>query len=110
MLQPNRQNPKLSAFEALWGTYSFDATPMTPPGTKCHGHNKAKKHASWEYHTTNAYYPNPKLDHYQCYELLVQVTGAICTSDTIIFNHQNISLPLVSNANQIIRTPSISKI
>ena len=36
MLWPNQQNPKISTLEALWDTYSFDATPVAPPGTKCY--------------------------------------------------------------------------
>ena len=33
MLRPCWQNPLLSAFEAMEGSFSFDATPMAPPGT-----------------------------------------------------------------------------
>jgi hypothetical protein len=40
MLRPCRQNPALSAFEPLEGSYLFDATPMAPLGTKGLAHHK----------------------------------------------------------------------
>jgi hypothetical protein len=40
MLRPCHQNPALSAFEAMEGSFSFDATPMAPPGTEVHVHLK----------------------------------------------------------------------
>jgi hypothetical protein len=55
--QPNRlhpqhamamhQNPALLAFEALKESYSFDATPMAPLGTKVLAHRKPNQHSSW---------------------------------------------------------------
>jgi hypothetical protein len=40
MLRPCRQNPLLSAHEALEGSFSFDATPMAPLGTEVLVHMK----------------------------------------------------------------------
>jgi hypothetical protein len=40
MLRPCHQNPLLSAHEALEGSFSFDATPMTPLGTEVFVHMK----------------------------------------------------------------------
>ena len=40
MLYPSCQKPKLSTKEALHGAFHFDATPMSPPGTKCCVHVK----------------------------------------------------------------------
>jgi hypothetical protein len=40
MLRPCRQNPVLLAFETLKGSYSFNATPMAPLGTKVLAHHK----------------------------------------------------------------------
>jgi hypothetical protein len=35
MMRPCTQNPNLSAYEAMEGMFSFDATPMAPIGTEC---------------------------------------------------------------------------
>ena len=40
MMHPCCQSPALLAFEAMEGSYSFDATPMAPPGTKVLVHVK----------------------------------------------------------------------
>ena len=40
MMRPCTLNPKLSAFEAMEGMYSFDATPMAPVGTEILMHRK----------------------------------------------------------------------
>ncbi len=56
MLRPCRQNPLLSAHEALEGSFSFDATPMAPLGTEVLVHMKPnrrcpKRLASFGYST-----------------------------------------------------------
>ena len=43
MLRPCRMNPKLSAHEALEGSFSFDATPLAPPGNKTYIHVKPNR-------------------------------------------------------------------
>jgi hypothetical protein len=43
MLRPCCQNPALSAFEAMEGLFSFDATPMAPPGTDVLVHLKPSR-------------------------------------------------------------------
>ena len=40
MLCPCRTNSNLSAYEAIKGSFSFDATPLAPPGTKTYIHIK----------------------------------------------------------------------
>ena len=103
MLRLNQLNPKLSTFEAFWGTYSFDATSMAPPGTKCYVHIKLQKRASWGYHATTAWYLGP----IWCYKVLVQETGAICKSDTVT----STTMPSPSHQFQMLtkssRPPSI---
>jgi hypothetical protein len=44
MLQPCRQNPLLSAFKAMEGSFLFDATPIVPPGTEVLIHLKLQFH------------------------------------------------------------------
>eukprot|EP01082_Thalassiosira_pseudonana_P011880 g10662.t1 g10662 contig4:2284681-2286983(+) len=43
MMRPCTQNPNLSAYEAMEGMFSFDATPMAPIGTECMIHVKPSK-------------------------------------------------------------------
>eukprot|EP00957_Ditylum_brightwellii_P136139 10382589-Ditylum_brightwellii.AAC.1 len=54
LLQPCRQNPALSAHAAIHGSYTFEATPMAPPGTKAYIHMKPHKRASWWFKAEDA--------------------------------------------------------
>eukprot|EP00957_Ditylum_brightwellii_P045358 3438217-Ditylum_brightwellii.AAC.1 len=54
ILRPCRQNPALSAQEAIHGTFHFEAPLMAPPGTKCYIHIKPRKRASWGFHAEDA--------------------------------------------------------
>ena len=47
MMLPCTLNPHLSAFEAMEGIYSFDATPMTPVGTETVIHLKPVCRQTW---------------------------------------------------------------
>mmetsp|Transcript_30567 Transcript_30567/g.62466 ORF Transcript_30567/g.62466 Transcript_30567/m.62466 type:complete len:109 (-) Transcript_30567:1347-1673(-) len=66
MLRPCRQNPALSAWEALFGAFSFDATPLAPPGTLTFVHEKPTKRASWAARATQGWYVGPAPNHYHC--------------------------------------------
>ena len=46
----------------------------------------------------------PKLHHYQCYEVVVKETHALCTSDTVQFNHHMVHLPFSTPTDHIIAT------
>ena len=56
---------KLSAFEAMEGMYSFDATPMAPVGTETLIHLKPIRRQSWGYHAMKGWYFAPALKHYR---------------------------------------------
>jgi hypothetical protein len=59
MMRPCTTNPLLSAFEAMEGTYSFDATPMAPVGTEMLMHLKPIRRGTWDYHALKAWYFAP---------------------------------------------------
>eukprot|EP00957_Ditylum_brightwellii_P147740 11250839-Ditylum_brightwellii.AAC.1 len=54
ILRSCRQNPALSAQEAMHGTFHFKVTPMAPPGTRCYINIKPHKQASWGFHAEDA--------------------------------------------------------
>ena len=95
MLWPNLQNPILSAFEALWFTYSFNATPMAPPGTKFMSILNTSKAPLWDTMQPKDGISFPNLT--KCYKVLVADTGAIKTSNTITFNHHHIPTPNIQH-------------
>jgi hypothetical protein len=52
ILCPSQHNPHISAYAALKGTFDFNRTPMTPPGTKVLTHKKPGQRQSWDPHAT----------------------------------------------------------
>jgi hypothetical protein len=97
MLCPCCQNPLLSAFEAMEGSYLFDAKPMAPPGTKVLLHLKPTHCQVLEFSCLQ------RLVHWFITETLLlhlrhhgHLTNAFC------FKHHTIAVPVITPTNQII--------
>jgi hypothetical protein len=102
MMRPCTQNPNLSAYEAMEGMFSFDATPMAPIGTECMIHVKPSKRHTWGYHSMKAWYFAPALNHYRCIRVVTD-TGAVRITDTFKFLHHALPVPQVSSADRIVQ-------
>ena len=84
MMCPCTQNPNLSAYEAMEGMFSFNATPMAPIGTECMIHVKLSKGHIWGYHSMKAWYFALALKHYRCIKVVTDA-GAVRITDTFKF-------------------------
>eukprot|EP00804_Cyclotella_cryptica_P006568 CCRYP_021174-RA/>CCRYP_021174-RA protein AED:0.46 eAED:0.46 QI:0/0/0/1/1/1/2/0/373 len=102
MLRPCTTNPKLSAYKAMEGMYSFDATPMAPIGTECMIHIKPARRQTWGYHAIKAWYCAPALNHYRCIKAVTD-TGAVRLTNTYKFLHHTLPTPSISDTNCIIK-------
>ena len=102
MMRPCTQNPNLSAYEAMEGMFSFDATPMAPIGTECMIHVKPSKRHTWGYHSMKAWYFAPALKHYRCIKVVTDA-GAVRTTDTFKFLHHTLPVPKVSSTDRIVK-------
>ena len=81
MIRPCTLNPHLSAFEAMEGMYSFDATPMAPIGTEMLMHLKPIRRNTWAYHALKSWYIAPALKHYRVIKGITD-SGAVRLTDT----------------------------
>jgi hypothetical protein len=102
MLRPCCQNPLLSTFEAMEGSYLFDATPMAPPGTEVLVHLKLTCCKLWSFHASNGWYIGPSLKHYRCICAIMEGTGGKRLTDTFLFKHHVMTVPVITPTNQII--------
>jgi hypothetical protein len=103
MMRPCRQNPALSAFEAMEGLYSFDATPMAPPGTKVLlVHHKPSRCRTWGYHAMSGWYVVPALHHYRCIKTIMVHTEGERITNTFKFNHNALPMPSITQADYIV--------
>ena len=50
LVRPCRYNPKLSAYEALEGNFSYNHTPLAPLGSKVIAHDTPQQRATWAPH------------------------------------------------------------
>ena len=64
-LRPTTHPTASSAWEALFGTFNFDATPLAPAGCEILIHNKPSVRRSWDYRVQDGHYIGPALQHYQ---------------------------------------------
>ena len=65
LLRASRINPQLSAYAQVWGQFSYNNTPIAPPGCHVMVHEKPHQRASWGTHAVDAWYLGPALDHYR---------------------------------------------
>ena len=81
MMRQCTLNSRLSAFEAIEGMYSFDATPMAPVGNETMIRLKPMRQHTWSYHVVKAWYFAPSLKHY-CVIKPTNEAGTVRTTDT----------------------------
>ena len=101
MLRRARTNPKLSEYQALEGTFDFNATPLAPPGTRTLIFNSPSKRASWETHGENAWYVGPALEHYRCMRFFVPSHNSFRISGTAKFYPTHCKMPSISPSQMV---------
>ena len=101
LLRPSN-NPTLSAWESLFGPYNFDATPMGPAGCRVLIHNKAAIRRSWDNRCHDGFFIGPALQHYRCYRVLNQHSGAVTITDAVKFRHHNLPSPELSPEDKLL--------
>jgi hypothetical protein len=76
-------NPKLYAYDQLYGHYDFNQAPLALPGMRIIAHEKPKQRASWDPHGVDGWYPCPTTDHNRCYRVHVNKTKSDRVVDTL---------------------------
>ena len=92
VLRKSRVNPDLSAYTYLFGNFSFNKTPLAPPGTKFLIHKKSANQGSWDYHGVKGWYVGLILEDYRCLKCYNPETLSEVDTDT---------LELISNVTPI---------
>ena len=111
MLRPCRYNKKLSAYEAMHGTYNFDATPMAPLGCKILIHETPNQRRSWDPHAIDGFYIGPSLEHYRCYRAYIPATRCERVAETVEFQPTICETPMITDKeNAIITANTLTKI
>ena len=77
MLRLCRLNPKLSAYTALEGEFSYNHTLLVPLGAKVIVHDLHDKRLSWAPHRHYGWLISPAMEHYRCFKVCNPKTKAV---------------------------------
>jgi hypothetical protein len=101
MCRASRINPKLSAYQQIWGNFDFNRTPMAPPGCRVIVHERALERGAWASHGIGGYYIRPAMHHYRNYKAYIPETRGIRTTNTIEFFPDKVTMPATSSADRL---------
>ena len=110
LLRTSCINPKIFAHTLLNGLYNFNATPMTPPGSRILLHKKPALCGTWAAHDVNAWYLVPALHHYRCYHVYIAETRGERISDTVVWFPTKERTPMSSSIDLAIAAARFNRI
>jgi hypothetical protein len=103
MCRASRINPKLSAYQQVWGNFDFNKTPLAPPGCKVVVHERPMERGAWACHGVVGYYIGPAMKHYRNYNSYIPETHGIRTTNTIEFFPEKVDMPTTSTTDRLAR-------
>jgi hypothetical protein len=101
MVRPSRINPKLSAYNQLWGIFNFEKTPMAPPGCKVVVHERPQERGTWADHGVAGFYIGPAMHHFRNYYCYITTTRGERVSNTIKFFPTHVNMPDTSSEDRL---------
>ena len=103
LMRLSRINPKLSAWEQLYGVYDFNATPIAPPGTKAIEYDTLTNRPTWAVHGTMGWYIAPSIKYYRYSIIYCPKTRALRISDTVTLFPAHCNKPKYNSEEEWIR-------
>ena len=100
MLRTCRSKPDISAYEAIWGPFDYNKTPMAPLGTKALVFDDPTTRASWAPHGTDGFYVGPAKNHYRNLRFYMPKTHRFRHSDTYKLYPTHLQLPTISEIDE----------
>jgi hypothetical protein len=102
MCRRYRINPKLSAYQQIWGNFDFNKTPMAPPGCKVIVHERTLERGAWATHGIKGFYIGPAMHHYRNYKAYIPETRGVAKPIlTIEFFPDKVDMPSTSSADRL---------
>ena len=101
MVRPSRLNPKLLAYNQLWGLFNFDKTPLAPPGCKVIIHERPQERGTWADHGVAGFYIGPAMHHFRNYYCYIPSTRGERVSNTVEFFPAHVEMPNTSSEERL---------
>ena len=102
LCQPNA-TPTVSAYAHLNGPFDYNTMPLAPMGCAVQVHEKSDTRGTWAYHSVDGWYLSTSSDHYLTHMCHIKSTQSDRLSDMVHFKHKNITNPLLTHANKIMK-------
>jgi hypothetical protein len=103
MRRPSRINPKLSAYQQVWGNFDFNKTPLAPPGCKVVVHERVMERGAWACHEIVRYYIGLAMNHYRNYNSYIPETRGIQTTNALEFFPEKVEMPATTTPERLAR-------
>ena len=101
LIRQSNATPKVSAYAHLSGPFDYNKMPLAPMGCDAQIHEKKDKRGTWSYHSIDGWYLNTSTEHYRTHNCAIKQTKQERLTDTIHFNHKNITNPTLTHADKI---------
>ena len=85
MLHTSRNNPKLSAYAAIFGIHDFNQLPLATPVIKVIVHENNYNCRSWSPYGTDGWYIGPYMEHYHRVKCYILENSSAWNVDALIF-------------------------
>jgi len=101
LLQQSNATPKVSAYSHMNGPFDYNKMSLAPIGCKVQVHEKTDKSGTWAYHCVDGWYLSTSNEHYRAHKCHVKATKGERVSDTVQFQHKDITNPTVTPHDKI---------
>ena len=75
--------------------------PMAPLGISVQVPEKTDKRGTWAYHNVEEWYLETSPEHYRTHRCHIKSTNSERLTDTIHFNHKNLTRPTITHADKV---------
>ena len=101
LLRQSNATPKVLAYAHMNGPFDYNKMPLAPMGCKVQVHEKTDKRGTWAYHCVDGWYLSTSNEHYRAHKCHVKATKGERVSDTVQFQHKDITNPTVTPHDKI---------
>ena len=101
LLRQSNATPNILAYTHLSGPFDYNKMPLSPMGISVQVHKKTYKRGTWAYQTANGWNLATSPEHYQKHRCHIKSTNNECFTDTIHFNHKNLTRPNITHADKV---------
>ena len=96
LLRQSNATPTVSAYAHMSGPFDYNKMPLAPMGCQVQVHEKTDKRGTWAFHSVDGWYIATSPEHYRTHKCHIKETKSDRFSDTVQFQHKNITNPTVT--------------